>query len=142
MDTPALPLHRLTRSRLYAITALLLLGITLRAGMLARNVRFHPDEALYATFSRRVSLQGDLLLPNAPLDKPPLAIAITATSFSIFGVNEFAARLPTLLVSLLTLAVFYALAYRLYANVRLALLGLALFAMSPFDLAFAATAFL
>jgi 4-amino-4-deoxy-L-arabinose transferase-like glycosyltransferase len=120
--------------------ALLLLGTTLRVGMLAQDVRFHPDEALYATYARRMSLHGDLLLADVPLDKPPLGLALTAFSFSIFGPTEFAARLPAYFASLLTLVVFYTIARRLYDD-RIALIALGLLVLSPFDLAFAATVF-
>ncbi len=107
----------------------------------AQDVRFHPDEALYASFARRVSLNGDFLLSDAPLDKPPLAIASVALSFSLLGPTEFAARLPSFFASLLTLASLYALARRLYGT-RTALLTTFMLALSPFDLAFAATVFL
>ncbi len=121
---------------------LLLLGAALRVGMLAQQttVRFHPDEALYATFARRISLHGDFLLQDAPLDKPPLALAVSAGSFTIFGPTEFAARLPTVFVSILTLAVTYALARGVYSEYSPEV-PLVLLALSPLDLAFAATAF-
>jgi 4-amino-4-deoxy-L-arabinose transferase-like glycosyltransferase len=119
----------------------LLIGVGLRMGMLAQDVRLHPDEALYATFARRISLHGDLLLADAPLDKPPLAFLAIAGSFTALGVGEFAARLPGLFSSILSLAVIYGLAQRLYADRRVALLAMILLALSPLDLAFDATAF-
>ena len=109
--------------------------------MLSRDVRFHPDEALYTTFARRVALHGDFLLSDAPLDKPPLLIFAIAASDSIFGATEFAARLPSFFASLLTLAFTYALTRRIYGK-RIGLWVVALLALSPFDLAFAGTAFL
>ncbi len=124
-----------------------MLGAALRVGMLAQDVRFHPDEALYSSFARRMSLHGDAFLSDVPLDKPPLALVGTALSFSIFGPTEFAARLPTVLISLLTLAVLSALTRSLYgARSSLSallpeLLPAILLALSPLDLAFAATAF-
>jgi 4-amino-4-deoxy-L-arabinose transferase-like glycosyltransferase len=118
----------------------LLLGAALRVGMLAQDSRFDVDEALYASYARRISLHGDILLADIPLDKPPLGLAVTALSFSVFGPTEFAARLPTLFVSLLTLAAVYRLALRL--DQRGAVLIMLLLALSPFDLAFAATAYL
>lgn len=120
---------------------MLLIGVALRVGMLAQDVRLHPDEALYATFARRISLHGDLLLSDAPLDKPPLAFLAIAGSFSVLGASEFAARLPGLFSSILRLAALYALARRLYRDRRIAALAMLLLALSPLDLAFAATAF-
>jgi 4-amino-4-deoxy-L-arabinose transferase-like glycosyltransferase len=110
--------------------------------MLAQAGRFQPDEALYAGFARRISLHGDFLLQDAPLDKPPLALVVTAAFFSIFGPTEFAARLPAFFASSLTLATAGALAKRLYGGrTGLALIVILLLALSPLDLAFAATAF-
>lgn len=125
---------------LLGVTLVLLLGAALRVGMLALDVRFHPDEALYAGYARRMSRYGDILLADAPLDKPPLGLSLTAASFSVFGVGEWAARLPTVLISTLTLAVVIALSRQLYAG-RVALVAGLLLALSPFDLAFSATAF-
>ena len=68
-----------------AFLLILLLGAALRIGMLGRDVRFHPDEALYATYARRMSYYGDLLFRDVPLDKPPLGLVITALSFSAGG---------------------------------------------------------
>jgi 4-amino-4-deoxy-L-arabinose transferase-like glycosyltransferase len=118
----------------------LLLSAALRIGMLAHDSRFDVDEALYTSYARRISLRGDILLADVPLDKPPLGLAVTALSFSVFGPTEFAARLPTLFVSLLTLAAVYRLA--LSQAQRCAALIMLLLALSPFDLAFAATAYL
>src|SRR5258708_21487061 len=95
--------HRVTRQVSAGVVLLILLGVALRVGMLARDVRFHPDEALYSTFARRVSLHADLLLSDAPLDKPPLSIAAEAASFSLFGVSEVSARLPAFFSSIRTL---------------------------------------
>ncbi|MEP7289683.1 MAG: glycosyltransferase family 39 protein [Chloroflexota bacterium] len=145
MDSDSVSLHRLThftRRRLWIVAVVILVGATLRVGMLAQDVRLYSDEALYATFARRVSLHGDLLLSDAPLDKPPLAILITAFSFSLFGATEFAARLLAFYASILTLAVMAGLARRLYGSYRCAVLAALLLALSPLDLAFAATAFL
>jgi 4-amino-4-deoxy-L-arabinose transferase-like glycosyltransferase len=122
------------------IVGVLLLGVALRITMLSQDVRFHPDEALYATFARRISA-GDWLLSDAPLDKPPLALALTGLSFTLFGTSEFAARLPSLAASLLSIATLYGLAKRCYGS-RVALLAALLLALCPLDLAFAATNFM
>ncbi|MCC7207781.1 MAG: glycosyltransferase family 39 protein, partial [Anaerolineae bacterium] len=118
----------------------LLLGAALRIGALGRDVRLHPDEALYATYARRMALDADLLLRDAPLDKPPLGLMLTALSFSLWNPGEFAARLPTVFASILSLAALAALACRLF-GARVAVLAALLLALSPFDLAFAATGF-
>ncbi len=118
----------------------LLLGATLRISLCGQDVRFHGDEALYATYARRMSLHGDFLLSDVPLDKPPLGIGLTALSFALLGSTEFAARVPTLLISLLQLALIFPLARRLY-DPSTACFAMLLLALAPMDIAFAPTAF-
>jgi len=117
----------------------LLLGAALRIPLLVRNVRLQPDEALYATFARHVAA-GDWFLSGIALDKPPLLFWMMGGAFKLFGAAEFAARLPNLIVSVITLALVYALAKRLYDR-RVALIAMLLLAVLPFDRAFAASAF-
>jgi 4-amino-4-deoxy-L-arabinose transferase-like glycosyltransferase len=50
-------------------------------------------------------------------DKPPLFYWLTALSMQLFGVNEFAARLPSALLSVVLVASVYALARRAYPSV-------------------------
>ncbi len=110
-----------------------------RLVMLGQDVRFHPDEALFAAQARLV--HQDPLLRDTDLDKPPLTLYMTAISFAMLGPTEFAARLPNVLASGLTVAVLYALVWALYRDRIAALLAALLIALSPYDLAFAATAF-
>ena len=107
--------------------------------MLGIDARFHPDEALFATQARTV--QYDPLLRHTDLDKPPLTFYVTALSFSLLGSTEFAARLPNVFASGISLAVFYALALSLYRDRMTALCASLPWALSPYALAFAATAF-
>jgi len=123
-----------------SVLVLLLIGAALRLPMLGHAVRFHPDETLYATYARRMSVHGDFLLNDVPLDKPPLGIGLTALSFSLLGVSEFSARVPTCLINLLQLAVVYALSRRLFGRTA-ALFTLLLMVLAPMDLQFAATVF-
>jgi 4-amino-4-deoxy-L-arabinose transferase-like glycosyltransferase len=149
--------------RLFLPVIILLLGAALRFHALAYDARFHPDEALFATFARKAAVNGDWLL-HGPLDKPPLAIFADAVSMMLVGVRslpngvltldvhagEFAARVPGTLASILLIAVIYALAKALYRRdtihrVRTTpntpLIALLLFALSPYALAFSATVF-
>ncbi|MBL8154338.1 MAG: hypothetical protein JNM70_09155 [Anaerolineae bacterium] len=138
--------------RSWALTiAVLLLGAVLRFHALGQSQRFHPDEALFATFARAAAVQGDWLLLGH-LDKPPLTIYANALAMTVFGVTtlpdgvltldahrgEFAVRVLGLFASLLMLAAFHALARRLKVPANLALL---LLALSPLAIAFSATAF-
>lgn len=63
-------------------------------------------EARYAEIARKMAELGDWITPwfdyGVPFwGKPPLAFWLTAASFKLFGVGEFAARLPHLLSAIL-----------------------------------------
>jgi 4-amino-4-deoxy-L-arabinose transferase-like glycosyltransferase len=59
------------------------------------------DEGYYAQASKGMAESGDWVTPYVNgvrfLEKPPLLYWLTAASFKIFGINEFALRLPTAL---------------------------------------------
>lgn len=135
-----------------------LLGILLLAGWLrldaaARDIRFHPDEALYSTFARNAVTYGDWWL-SGPLDKPPLSLyasaltmhftAATVTAQNVLDVplqqGEFAARLPGVFAGLILVALGYAIARHLY-NGQTALLAALLLAISPHAVGYSASAF-
>lgn len=122
------------------LALILLAGLALRLGMLARDARFHPDEALFAAQARMVA-GGDLLLRATDLDKPPLPFYATALALTAFGDGERAARVPNAAFSLLTVAALATLAHALYHDPAVTLLAAGLLACSPFDLAYAATVF-
>lgn len=119
----------------------ILIGLLLRIALLGIDVRFHPDEALFAAQARLISHHGDVFLRETDLDKPPLTFYVTALSFTALGPTEFAARLPNVLASGTSLAALYALGWSLYRQRTVALAAALLWSLSPFDLAFAAKAF-
>ena len=59
------------------------------------------DEGYYSQGPQQMVERGDWVTPHANgvryLEKPPLMYWLTAASFRLFGVNEFALRLPTAL---------------------------------------------
>ena len=59
------------------------------------------DEGYYAQAAKDMAESGDWVTPYVDgvrfLEKPPFLYWITATSFKIFGINEFALRFPTAL---------------------------------------------
>ncbi|MEO8609668.1 MAG: glycosyltransferase family 39 protein [Chloroflexota bacterium] len=141
----------------------LLLGVGLRFHALAYDARFHPDEALFATFARKAAVNGDWML-HGPLDKTPLSIYAEAISMMLVGARpltngvltldartgELAARVPGTFASILLVAVMYALARGLYRKsnrarqavpLQMAVIAAFLMAVSPYALAFSATAF-
>lgn len=117
----------------------LLTGTVLRVLPLTEN-RFHPDEALYASFARLIASGRDPWLASVVVDKPPFPFYLMAASMTLFGPTEFAARLPNLFASVTSIALLCALARALYGEPAAALAGL-FFGLSPFAISFAVTAF-
>ena len=117
----------------------LLAGFALRAAPLTQN-RFHPDEALYATFARLIASGRDPMLATIVVDKPPLPFYLTAASMALFGPPEFAARLPFFFASVISIALLYRLGRALY-NRRAGTLAALTLALSPIAILFATTLF-
>ncbi len=148
------PAHAQTRGTLprWAGTVVLVLAFGLRVPLL-NGPRFHPDEALFASFARSIAVWRDPLLATAPVDKPPLLFYLQALCYPFLGPREMAARLPNLWASLVTVAITYAIARQLgrvapTANdvrARAQCLGptvaALIVALSPLAIAFGATAF-
>lgn len=136
-----------------ALLAVLLLAAWLRFDAAARDIRFHPDEALYATFARDAVTYGDWWL-SGPLDKPPLslyasALALHATAATVTPQNvidvalkqgEFAVRLPNVFAGIVLVALGYAVTRHLYGK-RVALLASFLLAISPHAVGYSASGF-
>lgn len=125
-----------TRVRLVLIL-LLLVAFALRAAALSGH-RFHPDEALYATWA--LTTRTDPALLSVPVDKPPLLIYLLATGNHILGTSEAAFRLPDLLASVIGVALLSRIGWRFYGR-NVGLLAAAVYAASPFAIQFAPTAF-
>ncbi len=128
----------MARARL-SVLAALLAATFFRTLPLSDN-RFHPDEALYASFALRITSGHDPLLSGVVVDKPPLPFYLTAASLLLVGRNELAARLPNLLASLVSLPLVWALGRRFYPPAT-ASLAVWVFALSPFAILFAITVF-
>ena len=69
----------------------------------------HPDEGRYAEIAREMVATGDYLTPRLNgikyFEKPPLQYWLTAASFRAFELDEWTARLPSVLAGFLTLVV-------------------------------------
>ncbi len=67
-----------------------------------------PDEGRYAELGREMLVGGDWLIPRLNgiehFQKPPLIYWATAASLGAFGINEWAARLPSTLAALSVIA--------------------------------------
>ena len=81
---------------------------------------WEPDEARYAEIPREMLASHDWLTPrlNGVLyfEKPPLQYWMSAVSFKLFGLHDWAARLPLALASALMLWCAWRLAKRLGAR--------------------------
>ena len=121
------------------MVTLLLIGLAARLSPLTAN-RFHQDEAIYSYWGRLIASGHDPLLVTYPVDKPPLLPYLLALIFRVFGVSEVTARLPGVAASVLTIALTYGLARRVY-GAGPALVAVAIMALSPFNILFAPTAF-
>ena len=133
---------------------LLLLAGALQFQQLGRDIRFHPDEAHFMTFARGAAVNGDWLLPGA-LDKAPLTIYLSAISMVATGLfaddngvlhldplqGEFAARLPNVMLALLLVGLMMRLSRVVFRDEAAALAAGILTALSPYIMAFGATAF-
>lgn len=66
-----------------------------------------PDEGRNAEVAREMAVDGDVVIPHLDgmpyLDKPPGLFAAGALAIRAFGANRVAARLPSIVASLLTL---------------------------------------
>lgn len=102
-----------------------------------------PDEPRYAEVAREMFAGGDYISTRLCgclwFEKPALLYWLSATGYRLFGVNELAARLPSALAALATVALLYA-ALRRLALPRLALAASLVLATSGIFIAYARVA--
>ncbi len=95
---------------------------------------WEPDEARYAEIAREMVASGNYLVPHLNyviyIEKPPLLYWLTALSYHIFGVNEFAARFFGALFAVVGVAATSYFALRCFGR-RHALLAGAILATMP-----------
>jgi 4-amino-4-deoxy-L-arabinose transferase-like glycosyltransferase len=118
-----------------------LLAATLFRALPLLENRFHPDEALYASFGRLIASGHDPMLAGVVVDKPPLSFYLSAGSFLLLGNTEFAARLAPFFAGVVSVALLFVLARRLYGRLAAHLAAWAL-ACSPFAILFSITIFI
>ncbi|MDD2675884.1 MAG: glycosyltransferase family 39 protein [Methylacidiphilaceae bacterium] len=90
--------------------SLLLLGVLYVAGS-GSPVILDDNEGLYAGAAREMRARGDWIVPTLDgmprCQKPPLLYWLILLSTSLFGENEFAARLPQALAAIAWMAATY-----------------------------------
>lgn len=121
-ETPTLQQER--RSRTGRAAAAVLTGVVLLTslGWFVLGTKdlalVDRDEPMIAEVARQMVQRGEWLTPHLPaweeksIFKPPLAMWVMAGSFKVFGVSEFAARLPSAVCAALTAALLFAWAGR------------------------------
>lgn len=90
---------------------LFLLGLVLFIPFLGQVHLFDWDEINFAESAREMMITGNWFQVQINFEpfweKPPLFFWMQVLSMKLFGVNEFAARLPNAIAGILTLQVFY-----------------------------------
>ena len=113
---------------------LLLAALLLFFAGLGRLPLIEPDEGRNAEVAREMLTSGDWITPHfntlTYLDKPVVYFALVATSFTVWGVSEWAARFPSALMALGTMLLCWFMARRMFGNNSALRAGL-IFATSP-----------
>jgi 4-amino-4-deoxy-L-arabinose transferase-like glycosyltransferase len=125
----------LARGRMAAPAWLLLATFTWLAATAWVRPLALPDEGRYVGVALEMLWSGDWLVPRLDtlpyFHKPPLFYWLTAASLGVFGVNEWAARLPSLLAAAGTALAVYLFVSR-WAGEKQARLTLLILATTPF----------
>lgn len=125
--------RRESRSRRLLFALLLVVAVVVTCGVLSAPLA-EPDEARYAEIAREIVETREWVVPTlqgeAYRDKPPLVFWASASALEVFGVKDWAARLPILLAALFGVAVTWHLARRLYDR-ETAMLAAIVLATSP-----------
>lgn len=102
-----------------------------------------PDEPRYAEVAREMFATGDYISPRLCgclwFEKPVLLYWMSAASYQLFGVSEFAARVPSALAAIATLLFLYHVLRR-FASSGLALAASLVLATSGIFIAYARVA--
>jgi len=118
-------------SRVNLLTWFLVTVVLSRLLTMALVPMMDTTEARYAEIARIMAETGDWITPwfdyGTPFwGKPPLSFWLQALSFRLFGVSEFAARLPSWLANIGILALIYYLTLRIAGRIQ-ALIAAGLF---------------
>ena len=132
---PPVPPQPGRRRLLLAAVLVVVLGAAILLPGLGGYALFDPWEAQYAQVAAEMAEQGswlDAVYRDSErwFSKPLLAFWMLRVSYALFGVSEFAARLPVALCGVATLLVLLVLATRLY-GLRVGLLSTLVLATSP-----------
>ncbi|MEO2065882.1 MAG: glycosyltransferase family 39 protein [Desulfurobacteriaceae bacterium] len=92
------------------------------------------DSVKYALIGKTMLKEGNFLFPHLGEEpyykKPPLFFWLIATSFKVFGFNEFAARLPSALFGILSSLLLFLLSYRITEDKLVSFLTATIFTLN------------
>jgi 4-amino-4-deoxy-L-arabinose transferase-like glycosyltransferase len=102
----------------HAAWTVLLLGLLVGLAFQGTRHLWEPDEGRYTDVAHEMVELGDWLVPRLDPErphftKPPMTYWVIAASFSVFGNNEWAARLPNALAFAFTALLVFGIARRL-----------------------------
>jgi 4-amino-4-deoxy-L-arabinose transferase-like glycosyltransferase len=104
---------------LLACAAALIITVTYVLGA-AYCPLVEPDETRYAELAREILVRNDWVTPHLNFvkyfEKPPLVYWVSALAYRVLGINEFAARLPSLLAAFGGMVLTAVLAGRMYGR--------------------------
>ena len=107
-----------TQKKLLIQIAIVGFGILFFIPFLGNVHLFDWDEINFAESAREMIQSGDYLTVRINFEpfwqKPPLFIWMQVLSMKIFGVNEFAARLPNAVCGIITLLILFGIGRRIY----------------------------
>jgi 4-amino-4-deoxy-L-arabinose transferase-like glycosyltransferase len=134
VDTPALPAENTTTARTFTyLMALTLFAVWFNLG--GRPIET-KDYLRYAEVAREILESGDWVMMHLNgdiyVDKPPLHFWLIAGSYKIFGVNPFAARLPSSLGAIGFVLLTFFFVQRRFGSTRLAFMA-AVMLLSAYD---------
>ncbi len=108
---------------------LLILTIVMAIGLCLYGmpVLFTPDEGRYAEIAREMLVTHQYIVPHLDgiiyFEKPPMIYWLTALSLKLFGLNDWAARLPNPVLSLIGIWMSYVVCRIVFQKRSLALWG-------------------
>src|SRR2546428_2651803 len=123
--------HSPAGGMIWQLTVHILLALSLLLFFVKLGMPFlDPDEGLYATIAHEMLSRGDWVIPHINglpyLEKPPLYFWLTALTFQLFGLSEWATRLWSALAALCTVLLTCRIGRRLYGRPAGLLAGLVL----------------
>lgn len=116
---------------IFSISIFIMLGL-IRTLVVPLN--FWVDEMFHVFAAQGILATGQPILPSGlPYDRSLITTLLVAGSFQIFGISEFAARLPFIFIGAAVIVASYLLAKEIFGQ-RVALITALLLAISPWQI--------